>query len=140
MNEEDFEISPIIIQPTVGQRKKRSASRTSVQTPSPTLSSLGVKKMAAEVLANFQNRAQADRFTAIGEVFAGHLRNLAPKDAINLESCLFKVLYDFLGSHTSSDATSTVTILDQNGLEITDPQILNTIAVVPPPTNFYEGH
>ena len=92
------EISPVIIPSTVSQRKKRSG--TIIETPSPPLSA--VKKIAAEVLTNFQNRSQPDRFTAIGEVFAGHLRNLEPNAAINLESRLFNVLYDFLGSHTSS--------------------------------------
>lgn len=133
--------------PIIGQRRKRTLMKMKTPTPpaspaSPSSNSQGVKELAAEVLSNLNARTQVDRFTVFGELIAGHLRNLETHEAITLESRISQTLYDFLGSRASSasPASSTITILDENGLEITDSVVLNSLVVVQPESTSKMAH
>lgn len=102
--ETDSPPMPRPIQLGVGKRPRLTIS--------PALSSTSITKKdlgVTEGLSNFKappsTSAQADHFTAFGEIIAAHLRKLDAIDAEQLESRIYQLVYDFLDTHRTSTSS-----------------------------------
>lgn len=91
---------------SVGQRRRKTpASRKSspsrsCSSPALSTNSSQLKEMAVDALQSIQSRPK-DRFSALGEYFAGVLRSLPPKQATFAERKMNRVFGDILDEASS---------------------------------------
>lgn len=107
----------------VSQRRKRPTSKATTLsshsvTPSPAPSSCGsAKQSAIQLLESLHLKAQsvqADRFSAFGELIAGHLRRLNADQAILMESTISQAMYGCLHSFQAPTASTQKTPVPPN--------------------------